>query len=436
MAIDKILLQVIKYREEYDRYRHMIRDHLVDDTTLTLVRDFKAYFDKYEDHLVINFEIFENWFKQFKHPNMKKADLEYYQKVFEQIEQDADPKLASTLVQDMRTLNFGTIITNKSQDMMDGKITGETLVADVTEELDTVLELMAQSKDVVWDTDSLAEVVDSTSYDTGLHFRLSCLDESVGALHGSKFAIVGAYVDTGKSTFLADQFGAGFIEQIVNNQDMWYANRPIIWFNNEGASKEIKMYFYQSLFGVEVELIRNHPEHSEKRLMQETNGQDLFRVVPCQGWSIHDAEQVIKTYKPCVVIYDMLDNFKGFEQEKRGDERFQKLYDKARQMTEKYDHVGVATSQCTGEAEGLEHIPMSYLAGSRVAKQSTADLIITIGRSIMAGKQNSRYIHTPKNKLQAQKSKNFHRGTNTEVRFNGDIKRFEDPIVDADDAEM
>lgn len=414
----------------------MIRDHLVDDATLTLVRDFKSYFEKYEDHLIINFEIFENWFKQFKHPNMKKEELTYYQKVFESIEQDPDPVLVKTLKEDMQSLNYATIITNKSHDMKDGKIDGKKLVADVTEETDKMNTLMAQNRDVVWDINSLEEVIDSTSYETGLHLRLKCLDESVGGIHGSKFIIAAAYVDSGKTTFLADQFGAGLIEQIVTNSNMWYSNKPIMWFNNEGASKEIKMYFYQSLFGVETAIIRKHPEHAEKKLKELTNDLDLFRVVPCQGWTIQDAEQVIKTYKPCVVIYDMLDNFRGFEDTKRADERFQMLYDKARQMTEKYDHVGVATSQCTGEAEGMERIPMSMLAGSRVAKQSTADLIITIGRSLEMGKQGARYIHTPKNKLQAQNSKYFDRNTNTEVKFNGDIKRFENPEENVDEVEM
>ena len=39
--LDITLLQIIKTRTNYDKYRYMIRDHLVDDSTKKLIHDLK-----------------------------------------------------------------------------------------------------------------------------------------------------------------------------------------------------------------------------------------------------------------------------------------------------------------------------------------------------------------------------------------------------------
>ena len=432
--IDKTLLQVVKYRQDYEKYRPMVKDHVLDDTTITLIRDFNQYFDKYPDHTVVDFGVFSNWFKQFRHPNMKKEELAFYDKVFPTIEKDAPESLSSTLKQDMQHMHYATLLANKTQDMLDGKIDGVKLVEDVNQATEKVMEQMAMNKDVVWDTEDFAESASATSYESGLKFKLECLDQSIGSLHPSKFLIVGAYVDTGKSTFLADQFGASMFRQIVAecNRDKWFYGRPIIWFNNEGSTRDIKMYFHQSLLNSSSDVIRNRSTEARAAYDKMDQERDLFRVVPCQGWHIREAEHIIKTYKPAIVIYDMLDNFRGFEDAERGDQRYRYLYDHARQMADQHQHVAIGTSQCVGDAEGLERIPMSYLEGSRVAKQSTADGIIMLGRSLESGKQNSRYIFTPKNKFNAQPNKAFDRMTNTEVIFDGECKRFRNPGEEAE----
>lgn len=434
--LDITLLQCIKRREDYDYYRPMVRDHLIDDRTKTLLYDFKAYFDEYSGHSEINFDVFPTWWRQFRHPNIKKDELEFYEKVFKRIQESPDEESALKLRENLQDLHFATVVANKAHDTIDGKITGEQFLLAVQDELDKTMTERAKTGDVPWDTRSIVETVDSLSYEHGLKFKLRCLDKSLGSLHAGKFGIVSAYVDSGKSTFLADQYVAGMLRQIVdeNNKDKWFYNRPIMWFNNEGGTGEIKMYCLQSLWGVSYDRIQKNPQKVEEAFNKITGGKDLMNIIPCQGWHIKEAERYIKMYKPAVVIYDMLDNFGGFESEGTVDQRFRDLYDYARQMAVKYDHTAVGTSQCTGEANGLERIEMHLLAGSRVAKQSTADYIITIGRSLEMGKQGFRYIYTPKNKLQAQQTNDFDRYTNQEVVFRGDIKRFIDPPTNSEEA--
>lgn len=739
--LDITLLQVMKRREAYDYYRPMVREHVVDDKTVQIIRDLGAYFKHFDKHSEVNWDTFPTWWRQSRHPTMKAKDVEVYNKVFDRMKEQPEPESAKKLKEDLQSIHFATMLVNRAHDLIDGKYDNDKFLQFVQEELDKTLDIKAKYSDVPWDTDDLQAVVHALSYDAGLKFRLPELDESCGSLHPGKFILGAGYVDcysddtevlsdygwkklsdlryddkvaqyhedgsisfvhpsdisatpykgemhhytdnlgrfdllvtpnhrmvvnnktkglevirshsltprktehkwlvagdavgsreltfyerfliafqadgskerdgctgerghvtvrfnlkkerkkerlrwilnntsleykevieparpentmfyvklpnslpkdfswvrtsnvssvyarefveeashwdchrqrdnlfdfrstnkqvvdtlqalcaiggvhskykvmvddrsekfndihclsvrtkhigvdertisksvvdydglvyclkvptgmvvvrrnnttaisgnSGKTTFLADQFVAGMLRQIVDekNKDEWYYRRPIIWFNNEGSTKDIKMYVYQSLWGVPFERIVNNVQGADKAYKDFCQGDELARIVACQGWHIKEAERVIKTYRPAIVIYDMLDNFSGFEGEGTVDQRFRDLYDFARQMAVKYEHVGVATSQCTGEANGMERIPMHLLAGSRVAKQSAADLIIMIGRSLDAGKGGLRYIHTPKNKMQSQQTKDFDRFTNKEVVFNGEIKQFQ-----------
>lgn len=427
--LDITLLQCIKRREDYEYYRPMVRDHLIDDRTKVLLYDFKAYFDEYDKHNEINFDVFPTWWRQLRHPNIKKDELEYYEKVFKRVQEDPDTESALKLKESLQDLHFATVVANKAHDTIDGKVTGEQFLLAVQEAIDRTLEERQKTGDVPWDTRSVTDTVESLSYEHGLKFKLSSLDESCGSLHGGKFIIVGAYTDTGKSTFLADQFAANMLEQVVDpdNEGKWFYDRPVFWFNNEGDTGEIRMYCIQSLWGVPAQRVTKNPTGVEDAMLKLTGGKDLLNIIPCQGWHIKEAERYIKMYKPAVVIYDMVDNFSGFETEGTIDQRYRELYDYVRQLAVKYNHLAVGTSQCIGEANGQERLEMHMLAGSRVAKQSTADLMIMIGRSLEMGKQGFRYIYTPKNKMQTQQSENFDRFTNQEVVFRGDIKRFLDP---------
>lgn len=424
--IDLILLQVLKDKEQYDILRPSVRDHLVADTTLTLIRDYAAYFKHYET-TEINWDMFPSWFRTQRHPTMKADDFEFYEKLFLRLAETPDPKLAETLKQDLQALDFATRITNSANDLLDGKIDSKHFISGVQERLEKAIEAQEATAEVPWDTSSLGEVAKSLSYDDGLKFRLNCLDQSCGSLHAGRLVVVGAYTDSGKSSILSDQFMANFSLQSATIKGKWYSDRPIMYFNNEGSSGNIKLMCHQALLNSPADRIQRNPDGAEEATLKRLQGKELMHVVPAQGMTIQEIERIVRKFKPCCVIIDMLDNVPSYyDAEGTSDQRFRMLYDHFRQMAVKYDFVAVATSQCTGDANGVERIPLHMMAGSRVAKQSTADLVIMLGKSLQAGKQHSRYIHTPKNKLQSRVP-HANRDTDCEVIFDGERRRFKDP---------
>lgn len=429
--LDIVLLQVIKKREDYDEYYPIIRDRSLDPKIRTLVYDFGEFFKTHEEHDEIDWDLFPTWWRQVRHPNIKKDELDYYETIFEKVQKDPSEKNKKSLAKQLIETDFATVVTNKGYDTLDGKMNGSAYVEFVEDEVYKTRKVLDTFTEVPWVEADITELSQNLSYENGLKFTgMPCLDESYGSMLAGDFIILGAFTDTGKTSFAVDQFVACQLKQIVNemNKGKWFYNRPILWFNNEGDEKKIKMYSLQSFFGCDRDRIAKNPEGAKEAFNKALGDEDLFKVVACQGWHIKQADRIIKKLNPCIVIYDMLDNFSGFEDTAgTSDQRYRVLYNHARDNAKIYDHVAIATSQCTGDAEGLERIPMSMLAGSRVAKQSTADLMIMIGRSLQSAKQNFRYIYTPKNKGETQQVSNPDRYTNQEVEFRGDIKRYIDP---------
>lgn len=421
---DLTLLKLMQTKENYELYRHLLKDHLISSDALVMINDFEAYFNNFKDHIEVNLDVFSTWFTQFRHPNMKSDKVELYRILINKLKNEVLPDDITHIKSKLDELDFATLIGNYVRDFQDGKMKGDVLLSKIQDQCDLLSDKKSSDDLVPWDNSPLDEVLEDLSYDSGLKFRLQCLDERVGSIHASKFVIVGAYVDSGKSTFLAD-LCSYYAEQASYITDKWYSGRPIIWFNNEGSSKEIRMYCMQSSINGSRDKI--YQEHEKALEIYNKKTKDLIKVIQCQGWTLKEAERIIKQYRPCVVVYDMLDNFGGFEDEGTVDLRYRKLYDYARQMADKHNHAAIATSQCIGEANGVEKIPMHMLTGSRVAKQSTADLILMIGKSLEHGKERHRYLSAPKNKL-TPRIADADRGVNQEVRFDGLRKRFLDPI--------
>lgn len=417
MSLDITLLQVIKQRDNYDYYAPMVKGHLVDDTTMTIIKDFGVYFEQQEDKIEVDFDLFPTWFKQFRHPNFKQDKLDFFNIVFDRIQEEADSSSVKMLTKNLQETHYGTVLANMSQDLLDGKIAGDDFLIRVQDETEAHEREMTKQANVPWDTSPLEDVITHTNAEDGLPWGLSCLNSSLGRLTQGDFVVVAAYVDSGKTSFLTSQ-----IAEMAKHSD-----RPILYFNNESVAKRIRFRMMQSTLRSLPERIYKHMDTAEEKYNDLLGGPDKFRVVDCHGWHITEIERVVKRVKPALIIFDMLDNVRGFEAEAKSgtvDMRLELLYQKAREIACKYCPV-IATSQLTGEANGMERPEMHMLKGSRVAKQGAADAIIMIGRSLDSSKQNARYIYTPKNKL--CKIKGADRGTNTEVIFDIGEGVFRDP---------
>jgi replicative DNA helicase len=143
----------------------------------------------------------------------------------------------------------------------------------------------------------------------------------------------------------------------------------------------------------------------------------------------HEVEDIMKQYKPAVVLFDMVDNVKfGGEANNNGqrtDQLLEAMYQWARLMGVKHDCGVIATSQLSADADGVPYPTLPQLKDSKTGKQGAADVIITLGAVNDPVLETSRYIGTTKNK----RARTGKRGSpNQEVMFDSHRSRFKETV--------
>ena len=105
--------------------------------------------------------------------------------------------------------------------------------------------------------------------------------------------------------------------------------------------------------------------------------------------------------QPDLCVIDMADKIALTEKFNSGHERLRELYYRLRECAKKYNCALIGLSQANGDAEGKTRLSMSMLEGSRVSKQSEADLLLGIGKLDQADNPDdpARWITVMKNKI-------------------------------------
>lgn len=340
-------------------------------------------------------EGFEAWLKATVWHDKVKDILEEAKQV------DSEDGVYKSIIRRYRLMAAAADIITEADDILNGKAYEEALTT-ITSIAEDVLNDTATTE-----TPSFQHVINSTVCEEGMHWRLSCLNKSLGPVRKGDFIIVAARVETGKTTLLASEI-TYMAEQ---------SGQPVLWINNEESKHKVLLRLWQAFLGVSKDwIIANQPE-AEKRLADYMN--KLIVAEPTFTWEV---EQLIRKHKPCIVVFDVLDKLQGFKGD-REDIMFGKLYRWARVLAREYCPV-ISVSQCDGTAEGKKWLNLSQLEGSRTAKQKEADAIIMIGKD---EQEYMRYISIPKNKLigDANSQENLRHGK-FEVMIDPVRARYED----------
>ena len=232
---------------------------------------------------------------------------------------------------------------------------------------------------------NLAELYTSQVATPGLRWRLKFLNESFGSLRKGDFGFIFARPETGKTTFLASEI-SHMVEQTDGN---------ILWFNNEEQGNKVGIRCFQAVLGMTTDTLWGDLERNQKVYDMKTK--DQIKIYDFEdSSSIQRIEQILKTTKPALIIFDQIDKLKGFKAERK-DLELKAIYQWAREIAKTYAPV-IAVSQASGEAEGKTWLTMDMVDGSKTAKQGEADWILGIGKE-SDNTSRFRYFNICKNKL-------------------------------------
>lgn len=389
--LDIVLLRLLKNKKDFVSLYEMIPRETSDPKTVAIADDFKRYFEAYPSHLQVDWITFVPQFRRW-HPALTDVQFNEYAGVFRNLLPDADDDQRKNMLSWMADIELMTRIANIAHRHSEGDV--EDAWAEVTEAQDQYRTRTNTKANTGHITTPIEDLLQDEFDDTGVDWRLSCLNGSMRRLRPGDFGIIAGRPDKGKTSFIASE-ATWMAPQLPTD-------RNILWLNNEGPGRRIIPRLYQAALNFSMKELMEHSNNKTLvPLYREAIGGrlDKFRIHDIHGMNNGQVERIIEESNPGIIIYDMIDNIKGFGSEARTDLQLEAMYQWARDRSVKYDCIGLATSQISNDGDGLQFPTLGMLKDSKTGKQGACDFQLMIGASNDPVLQNSRYIGLPKNKL-------------------------------------
>lgn len=411
--IDITLLRAMRTKEYANRVLNIVKRTNHHKITILLINAIKSYYDTY-DHDTLQFEVFipylNDKFLINKTADEKQATLNTVKTM---ASKELDYNTLTNFINSLYELNFISETQKVCVDYLDG------VEIDALEIIDDLVQKYKTNRinyGVHAVQNDIGSILASIQEESGLTWSLPSINKCLRPLNTGILGAICARPDAGKTSFIADNV-AHWAKQV---------DRPILWLNNEGQGKYIYPRIVQSALEITLEELISKSKTGEldKEYTEATaGGNDKIIIVDVHGYDKVQIQKIIQSYNPAVVIFDMIDNIKGFTSEARTDLGLEKMYQWARETAVLLDFVGIATSQISEAGHNMEYPPMSCLKDSRTGKQGALDFQLMIG-SLQDDDRyaSTRWLSCPKNKLRKAGSHDLR----TKVIFNRDKVKFYD----------
>jgi replicative DNA helicase len=415
--INKTLLQILKYKKEYNKIRGFVKLSLLDKEIVDVIKTIDKYWKEADkEETEININVLNT--KLFTSNNIDEVKKNIYQDILLVMQDDPDEDVANSLIKGLREIEFAKKIDDTVTDYSIGL---DICLYDEIQGLVKEFEKdLLRNVDCSWCDASIEDIIQEEQKGFNLNWPLKCLQQSMPTLKTGQQVIIAARPGKGKTSFCAHAC-TQFAQQLQS------LDRPILWFNNESKAIRIKGTCFRSALNKTFEEIIETGWNESSVKYNKIIGKNTIRIYDIHGRDYKYIERIISDNNPIVVVWDMLDNIRGFESSKREDQRLENLYQWARESSVIYDFLSLPTSQISDSGSDMMFVPDAFLKDSRTGKQGACDAIITIGSIDKQGFENSRFINIPKYKNSAMPGCNP--ACKTEVVFDGDRARYLNPKV-------
>jgi hypothetical protein len=249
---------------------------------------------------------------------------------------------------------------------------------------ESTLEIAAN--DVEFISTDLAELMEQDTVEGGLHWRLNCLNQSLGPLRKGNFGHIFARVNTGKTAMWVSEV-THMVQQV---------EKPILIFFNEEQGRDVVYRMYNAITGMTYLELTTNVKRAKDIWEQKVGDKIKFIDDPSKVNKI-TMEKIIAQVDPALIIIDNMDKVKGFSADRK-DLLLHEIYKWGRDLAKTYCPV-ITVGQADNSGHNSKVIDESQMADSKTAKPSEMDFIIGIGREDKEGYENMRYITVSKNKL-------------------------------------
>lgn len=392
----------------YLKYNNIIYKYIKDNKELCTIYNYiSLLMNKYQDNISI--EVLSLYILS----QVQEKEKEIYKNILEEIRKESiDSVIIEDLILELSKKHQAYELSKLALDVSEGYKSFDDLLL-FTQNLNASTDLVDPSTGHSIVTDDLDELYNTTYSTTGLRWRCSSLNKSLGSLRKGDFGFIFARPETGKTTFLASEVSY-FAEQ---------CDSPILWFNNEEQGSKVKLRIYQASLGIGLTELLNNRDKYGKQFFDKTARKIILN--DAANTTKNDAQRLIELYQPGCIVFDQLDKIQGFSGD-REDIRLGNIYIWARNIAKQYCPViGVCQADATGE--GKRWLTMDNVASAKTTKQAEADWIIGIGKTHNENEEYFRYLSICKNKLLGDEDTDpILRHGHLTVKINPYIARYED----------
>jgi replicative DNA helicase len=428
LSIEVTLLQLLKYRERYERLAKAVPTAALEAKSVVILGDYCKFYTEFPEQQRIELEPFMLWFGTFAHPTLTPEQLGLYRALLGRVlNEDCDPSLEAGIMERLVAAETANRVTSLIEKYNNGDELD--LYVSLRDEIERFEQNTNRKVRVPWISEDIDSILLDDKDDRGLHWRLDCLNTVMRPLRGGDFIVYAGRPDKGKTTSISSE-----VTYMAGQFDTYYgpnSGRYVLWMNNEGPGRRIVQRTYQSALNATMaELIRMSNNGALKEKYAEAvGGVDRIRIMDIHDFWNYEVEDIMRRCPPGLVVMDMVDNIKFGGQALNGGQRTDQLleaqYQWARLMAVKYDTPIIATSQISADGDGLQFPTLPMLKDSKTGKQGAADAIITLGAVNDPFYASSRWIGMTKNKLRRQGAP---QSPQAEVMFDGERGRLLMPV--------
>ena len=411
--IDIQLLRLLRKKQDFHKIMSSIKIDSLELNTRKIVHAVKKYYNTHKEHDTLDFSVFIPFVERSVYPDLNVEDRAVLIAIIKNMAKKyPDEETRALILESILCYKLGHDV----GEILEKYTAGDEI--DLYSSLENSIDMYKKSLDrnkLPEVEENIDDLLDSIGKEEGITWRLPCINKTMRPLRAGDFGIVAARPDQGKTSFMASEL-TWMASQLPQDQS-------VVWLNNEGLGVSILPRLMQAALSCTTEdLVRMKQEGAlYEAYWKALNGKNKIRIMDIHGWNTGQVDRLLSDTKPSIVVYDMIDNIKGFADAARTDLALERMYQWARELSVKHNVIGIATSQISSDGADSMFPGMGMLKDSKTGKQGACDFIMMIGS--MENKpefENTRWLSVPKNKLRKMKSCSLHE----QVTFNKDTARY------------
>lgn len=396
--MDRILLAVLKERSKYRQLRGAVPDDLIGQETVSMLAWFGAFFEAFPDKGRVDTDSLRSMFNLRVGNSIDDNQRAIMTLLFRKLDEPVDQQEIDGISQMLYERSFK----GKAAALINRYDNGDEI--DLTYEMNKLahenMRQMSASSPASYIDADIADILNDFQDDRGLKLVTQLLRSSVGGLQGGDSIAVAGRPDKGKTSLLA----ANLVNFAPQLESVGWKGRPMLWLNNEGSGRRIIPRIYQA--ALKCTFSEMVAKSNAGTLVQEYTAAmhgECIRVKDMHGATLGQIEQVIEEMNPCVVVFDMLANFRmsGVAGGNKTD-GLEQMWQEVREMAVRHDFVAMPTVQISADGDDQMYPPYSALKDSKTGIQGATDVILMMGALNSIEMDTVRGFSTPKNKRQMQ----------------------------------